>query len=101
MAGLRYKTGPWTAHTGMAYLGRASTKNPSERGQSNDALVNTVGLSYTITEGLQVYGMAGMVHYGRKGLAPMSMPGNSAFTNVDSRVSTQGNWFGAGALYVF
>jgi hypothetical protein len=101
MAGVRYKFGPWTAHTGMTYLGQASTKNPSERGQRNDALVNTAGLSYTITEGLQVYGLAGMVHYGRKGLAPMSMPGNSAFTNVDSRVSTHGNWFGAGAVYVF
>ncbi|RQO58451.1 hypothetical protein DBR47_12110 [Paucibacter sp. KBW04] len=101
MAGLRYKLGAWTAHTGLAYLGTASTKNPSERGQSNSALVNTVGLNYTVLEGLQVYGMAGMVHYGRKGLSPMSMPGNSAFTNVDSRVSSNGNWFGLGALYVF
>jgi predicted porin len=101
MAGLRYKRGPWTAHTGLTYLGQASTKNPSDRGQHNSALVNTVGLSYTLAEGLQVYGLAGMVQYGRKGLSPMSMPGNAAFTNVDSRVSTHGNWFGAGAVYVF
>lgn len=101
MAGLRYKTGPWTAHTGLTYLGQASTRNPSERGQRNSALVNTVGLSYTLTEGLQLYGLAGMVHYGRQGLAPMSMPGNAAFTNVDARVSTTGHWFGAGAVYVF
>jgi hypothetical protein len=41
------------------------------------------------------------VHYGRRGLSPMSMPGNAAFTNVDSRVNSRGNWFGLGATYVF
>jgi hypothetical protein len=29
------------------------------------------------------------------------MPGNSAFTNVDSRVTRSGNWAGLGAVYVF
>ena len=32
MLGLRYRTGAWTASTGMAYLGKASTDNPTERG---------------------------------------------------------------------
>ena len=100
-AGLRYRTGPWVAHTGMGYLGKASTDNPSERGQSNSALVNTLGLNFDYGQGLQFYGLAGMVHYSRLGLAPMSMPGNAAFTNVDSRVSRVGNWFGAGVVYVF
>lgn len=100
-AGLRYRMGAWTAHTGMVYLGKASTSNPSERGQSNAALVNTAGLSYEVQKGLQVYGLAGMVNYDRLGLAPMSMPGNSAFTNVDSRVTKSGNWLGLGAVYVF
>lgn len=99
--GVRYRMGDWTASTGMVYLGKASTDNPSERGQSNSALINTVGLNYDFRNGLQVYGMAGMVKYSRLGLAPLSMPGNAAFTNVDPRVTTSGNWFGAGAVYTF
>lgn len=101
MVGARYRIGQWTAHTGMAYLGKASTQNPSERGQSNSALVNTLGLGYDMGNGLQVYGFVGMVRYGRLGLAPMSMPGNAAFTNIDSRVTRSGNWAGLGAVYVF
>ncbi len=101
MIGARYKTGPWTASTGMVHLGKASTANPSERGQSNSANVNTVGLNYNYNNGFQVYGFVGMVTYDRLGLAPMSMPGNAAFTNVDSRVTRSGNWAGLGAVYVF
>ncbi len=101
MLGARYRTGKWTASTGMTYLGKASTANPSERGQSNSALVNTLGLNYDVGSGMQVYGLAGMVHYGKRGLSPLSMPGNSAFTNVDSRVNNRGNWVGLGAVYVF
>ena len=101
MAGVRYLTGPWSVTAGLVYLGRASTDNPSERGQRNDALINTVGLNYDFGNGLRVYGLAGMVHYGRKGLAPLSMPAHNAFTNVDPRVATRGNWFGVGAVYTF
>ncbi len=101
MLGLRYRTGPWTASTGMVYLGKADTDNPSERGQSNTLTINTVGLNYAFGNGLQAYGMAGMVHYGRKGQAPLSMPAHNAFTNVDSRVATRGNWFGGGVVYTF
>jgi hypothetical protein len=101
MAGVRYVKGQWTAHTAMVFLSEASTSNPSERGQSNSALINTAGLNYNFGNGLQVYGLAGMVHYGQKGLAPLSMPSNNAFTNVDPRIATRGNWFGAGAVYTF
>ena len=101
MLGARYKMGQWTALTGLAYLGKADTKNPSERGQSNSALINTLGLGYDAGQGLQVYGFVGVVNYSKLGLAPMSMPGNSAFTNVDSRVTRSGNWAGLGAVYVF
>ena len=101
-AGARYRyDGNWTMYTGLAYLGKGRTRNPSERGQSNSALINTVGVNYDFKNGLQLYGSAGMVHYGRRGLAPVSVPSNSAFTNVDSRISTHGNWFGVGAVYVF
>lgn len=121
MLGLRYRIGPWVASTGLAYLGKASTDNPTESGQRNSALVNTLGLSYDFDQalrGLQVYALAGIVNYGlpaqsggcngqpdrRPGtcsLAPLSMPGNAAFTNVDSRVARSGNWFGLGVVYAF
>jgi hypothetical protein len=101
MLGARYRTGQWTAHTGLTYLGKANTSNPSERGQSNAALINTLGLGYEVRQGFQVYGFVGIVNYARIGLAPMSMPSNTAFTNVDSRVTRTGNWAGLGAVYVF
>ena len=100
-AGARYRTGPWTASVGAIYLGTATTSNPTERGQSNDATAATVGLNYDYGQGLQFYGFAGMSHFGRIGLSPMSMPGNNAFWGVDSRVTQDGNWFGAGLVYTF
>jgi hypothetical protein len=99
--GVRYSFGQWTAHTGLLYLGQAKTKNPTERGQSNAAMINTVGLEYDFRNGLKAYGLGGMVRYKQLGLSPLSMPGNSSFTNVDSRASKSGNWFGAGAVYTF
>jgi hypothetical protein len=42
-----------------------------------------------------------MVHYGRLGLAPMSMPSTAAFTRIDPRVSKEGNWFTLGVVYAF
>ncbi len=44
LLGLRYRLGKWIAASGVAYLGEADTENPSERGQSNWATFNTVGL---------------------------------------------------------
>jgi hypothetical protein len=101
MLGLRYRTGKWVASTGLVYLGKADTDNPSERGQSNSALINTAQLQYEYGNGLTFYVFAGMVHYARLGLSPMSMPGNAAFTNVDSRAAKSGNWAGFGMVYVF
>jgi predicted porin len=101
MLGLRYRMGKWIASAGLVYLGEASTDNPEERGQSNTLTLGSVGLSYAVGGGLEIYGLAGMVRYGRQGLAPLSMPSNNAFTFVDPRVETRGNWFGAGAVYTF
>ena len=100
-AGARYRTGPWTASVGLVYLGKASTDNPTERGQSNDATAATVGLNYDYGQGIQFYGFAGLSHFGRIGLSPMSMPGNNSFWGVDSRVTQDGNWFGAGVVYTW
>ena len=101
MLGVRYRMGKWTPAAGLVHLGKASTDNPSERGQSNSATVTTVGVNYDYGDGIQLYAFAGLVHYDRLGLAPMSMPGNSSFTNVDSRVVRNGAWMGLGAVYVF
>ena len=91
----------WSAKVGAVYLGKASTRNPVERGQSNTMLLGTVGLGYEVQPGFSVYGFAGAVNYGRKGLAPLSMPGHGAFTGVDSRVARSGNWLGVGSVYTF
>lgn len=99
--GLRYRKDKWSAWTAMEYLGKASTDNPMERGQSNWATFNTLGLEYAIGKGLSAYVTVGYVHYGRLGLSPMSMPTNSAFTGVDSRVAEDGNWGLFGVLYIF
>lgn len=91
----------WSVNTGMVYLGKANTDNPVERGQSNSMLLNTMGLGYNVMPGLNVYGFAGMVNYGKKGLAPLSMPGHSSFSGVDSRVAKTGNWAGVGMVYTW
>ena len=49
---------------------------------------------------MSVYGFVGAVEYGKKGLAPLSMPAHAAFTGVDSRVAKSGNWAGMGVVYV-
>ena len=100
-AGARYRTGPWTASVGVIYLGTATTSNPTERGQSNDATAANMGLNYDYGQGVQFYGFAGISHFGRIGLSPLSMPGNNAFWGVDSRVTQDGNWFGVGVVYTF
>ena len=100
--GAVYRFAPkWNVNTGMVYLGKASTANPVERGQSNTMLLNTLGVGYEIQPGFSVYSFAGMVNFGQKGLAPLSMPGHAAFTGVDSRVAKSGNWMGAGLVYTF
>jgi predicted porin len=99
--GARHREGPWAVSAGLLHLGKAKTDNPSERGQSNAATLATLGLDYDLAQGLRVYGTAGLVHYARKGLAPTSMPSNSAFTGVDSRLERNGNWFGTGLTYTF
>lgn len=100
--GAVYRFAPkWNVNTGLVYLGKASTQNPVERGQSNTMLLNTVGVGYEIQPGFSVYGFAGMVNFGQKGLAPLSMPAHAAFTGVDSRVAKSGNWLGAGLVYTF
>ena len=100
--GAVYRFAPkWNVNTGMVYLGKASTKNPIDRGQSNTMMLNTLGVGYEIQPGFSVYGFSGLVNFGKKGLAPLSMPGHAAFTGVDSRVARSGNWMGVGLVYTY
>lgn len=90
-----------TVNFGLVRLGKARTDNPIERGQSNTMTLGALGLGYEIKPGWSVYGYTGMVNYGQKGLAPLSMPSHSSFSGVDSRVATNGRWFGVGSVYAF
>jgi hypothetical protein len=101
MMGLRYRINKWVLSTGMTYLGTADTSNPSERGQSNSALINTFNANFEIGNGWLFESTAGVVNYKNTGLSPMSMPGNDSFTNVDSRITKNGRWLTIGLLYAF
>lgn len=90
-----------TLNAGLVYLGKARTKNPSDRGQYNTMTLAALGLGYEIEPGWSVYGYTGAVNYKKKGLAPLSMPGHSSFSGVDSRVSSHGNWIGLGSVFTF
>ncbi len=101
-AGFTYKISEKvTMNAGLVYLGKARTDNPSERGQSNTMTLGALGLGYEIMPGWSVYGYAGAVNYGQKGLAPLSVPGHSSFSGIDPRVATNGKWLGLGTVYVF
>lgn len=102
MLGLRKYVNPkWVAYTGLTFLGKASTDNPSERGQSNSALFASIGAGYDVGGGLRVSGSLNAVWYGRQGLAPLSMPAHNAFSNIDSRIAKRGNWVSIEANYKF
>ena len=102
MLGLRKYVNPQlVAYSGLTYLGRAQTDNPSERGQSNTALLASLGARYAVGGGLTVSGAVNAVAYGRKGQAPLSMPAHNAFSNVDSRIAQRGNWVTVEANYQF
>lgn len=102
MLGLRKYINPkLVAYTGLTFLGKAHTDNPRERGQSNSALFSSIGAKYDVGSGLSVSGAFNIVVYGHKGLAPLSMPANDAFSNVDSRIANRGNWVSVEANYQF
>jgi hypothetical protein len=102
MVGVRKYVNPkLVAYSGLAYLGRASTANPLERGQSNTATFASLGARYDVGRGLSVSGSVNAVSYRRKGLAPLSMPAHNAFSNVDSRIANRGHWLSLEANYKF
>lgn len=90
-----------TAGAGFTYLGKAKTRNPSERGQSNSLSVATLSVGYNILPSLQVSASASAYRFGTKGQAPLSIPAHNAFTNIDSRVADRGNSIGLSANFNF
>jgi hypothetical protein len=87
---------------------KASTDNPVEWGQDNNALFLNLGVYRQIPElsvgGLfkvEAYGGIGRIMYNRQGPAPLSMPSNIAFGGVDPRTSESGNTFTIGVNLIF
>ena len=116
-AGVKYVNGPWSVSTGMVYLSKAKTDNPSERGQSNSLLKGSVGGGYNFGNGLVAYGSVSASAYGQQPqnwgcnilkdrpagsctLGPRSVPDNSA-GGGDARVSRYSNGISAGLTYSF
>ena len=64
-AGVRYVNGPWSASTGIVYLSKGNTDNPSERGQSNSLLKGSIGGGYNFGNGLAAFGSVSALPTGR------------------------------------
>jgi len=116
-AGVRYVYGPWSASTGMVYLSKGTTDNPSERGQSNSLLKGSIGGGYNFGSGLVAYVSATAFAYGQQPqawgcnilkdrpadsctLGPRSGPINNPGA-ADARVSRYSHGFSAGLTYSF
>ena len=99
--GVSHRRGDWRYSAGYVHLGKAKTDNPSDRGKDNSMHLGALGASRNLHNGWQVYGLAGVVAYQRKGQAPLSMPAHNAFSGVDSRIARTGRWVGLGATYTF
>ena len=104
MLGGAYRRGMWIYTAGGVFLNQASTDNPVEWGQDNDALFLNLGIYRDLPElsvgglfRMQVYAGIGRIMFGRQGPAPLSMPSNIAFGGVDPRTSESGNTFTIGA----
>lgn len=102
MLGMRYRYNDRiTLGGGLVHLGKASTDNPRERGQSNTLTQAALSASYNYNEHVQFgVGLSASV-FGRKGQAPLSIPAHDAFTGIDSRVADRGNALNASVNFKF
>jgi len=102
MLGTRYRINEKvSAGVNLVHLGKAETRNPSERGQSNNLTVLAASVGYSIHPNVQLSASASAYRFGRIGQAPLSIPAHDAFTGIDSRVSDRGNSIGVGATITF
>ncbi len=96
--GAAYNWQLWTFTLGGVHMNKAYTRTPTEWGQSNTATFLNLGVYRTVPEIpmfkgviVEVYSGLGRVMFGRKGPAPLGMPSNTAFGDVDPRVSRSSN----------
>ena len=104
LLGLSYLRGLWAFTAGGVQMGKAYTHSPTEFGQSNRATFVNLGVYRRVPEisqYLEVYGGLGRVMFWRPGPAPLSLPGNLAFTNTDPRVQRYSDTLTLGANIVF
>jgi hypothetical protein len=102
MLGARYRINDkMSAGVTLVRLGKASTANPSERGQSNTLTAGSIGVGYTYNKHLSLSASGNVYRFGRKGQAPLSIPSHSAFTGIDSRVAERGNSLSVSATVNF
>jgi hypothetical protein len=104
MFGAGYTRRPWVFTLGAVHMNKAQTPNPTEWGQSNTATFLNFGVYRKvpqISKYIEVYAGVGGVIFGRPGPAPLSMPSNIAFGNVDPRISKSSASLTLGANFVF
>ena len=104
LLGVGYVKRLWVFTIGTVRMNKAYTQTPTEWGQSNSATFVNLGIYRKLPEvykHLEVYGGIGRVIFGRQGPAPLSMPGNTAFGNVDPRTSESGNSVTLGMNLIF
>jgi hypothetical protein len=96
--GAAYAWKLWSFTLGGVRMNKAYTKTPTEWGQSNTATFLNLGVYRTVPEipmfkgvTVEVYGGLGRTMFGRQGPAPLGMPSNTAFGDVDPRVSESAN----------
>jgi len=104
LLGAAYSRDKWIYTLGGVYLNQASTRNPVEWGQDNNATFLNLGIYRKMPEihrNVEFYAGLGRVMYGRQGPAPVSMQNNIAFGGVDPRTSESGNFLTLGANFLF
>jgi hypothetical protein len=96
--GAAYNWHLWTFTLGGVHMNKAYTRTPTEWGQSNTATFLNLGVYRTVPEipmfkgvVVEVYSGLGRVMFGRQGPAPLGMPSNTAFGDVDPRASRSSN----------
>ena len=100
--GLRYRVNEkFTAGGSLTYLGKASTDNPTERGQSNALTAVSASVGYRFNEHISISGSASAYFFDRVGQAPLSIPAHDAHTGIDSRVASRGNSIGVSVDFTF
>ena len=96
--GAAYAWKLWNFTLGGVRMNKAYVRTPTEWGQSNTATFLNLGVYRTVPEipmfkgvTVEVYGGLGRVMFGRQGPAPLGMPSNTAFGDVDPRASRSSN----------